>query len=70
LFEEPVVARPASLKLQGAQRVGDVLERVDEAVGEVVGRVDAPLLAGAGMLGELDAVGDLDWRGRKGGRKR
>ena len=40
--------------------MGDVLERVDEAVGKVVGRVDAPLFAGARVLGELDAVGDLE----------
>ena len=34
----------------------DVLQGVDEAVRVVVRGVDAPLVAGMGVLGELDAV--------------
>lgn len=39
---QPVVRGPARLKLQRAQRVGDVLERVHDAVRVVVRGVDAP----------------------------
>mmetsp|Transcript_21006 Transcript_21006/g.50394 ORF Transcript_21006/g.50394 Transcript_21006/m.50394 type:complete len:435 (+) Transcript_21006:558-1862(+) len=45
LVQQPVVRpvdRLALPKLEGAQRVCDVLERVDDAVGEVIRRVDAP----------------------------
>jgi len=43
--QQPVVRpvdRLALPELEGAERVRDVLERVDDAVGVVVGRVDAP----------------------------
>lgn len=53
----PVVAGPPDLKLQGAQRVGDVLNRVTQAVREVVGRVDAPLVTGVGVRHVLDPAG-------------
>lgn len=38
--------------------MGDVLERIHQAVSVVVRGVDAPLVAGMGVLGELDAVRD------------
>ena len=40
-------ANLAGGELEGAERVGDALQRVDNAVGEVVGRIDAPRGAGA-----------------------
>ena len=43
-------------ELQGAQRVRDALERIADAVGEVVHRVDAPVVAGPVMGGVADAV--------------
>jgi hypothetical protein len=55
----PVVGGPPRLELERAERVRDVLERVDEAVRKVVGGVDAPLVAGVRVLDKLDAVGDL-----------
>ena len=55
---EPVVGGAARLELLGAKRVRDVLDGVVEAVGEVVRRVDAPLVAGARMMRVLDAIGD------------
>ena len=44
------------LELQRADRMGHALDRVGLAVGEVVGRVDAPGVAGAGMRRVHDPV--------------
>ena len=46
------------LELLGAQRVGNVLNGVTEAVGEVVGGVDTPGVSGVGVRCVFDAVGD------------
>ena len=57
---EEVVVRPvdglALLELESAERVRDVLERVDDAVRVVVGRIDAPARAGARVRMEHHAV--------------
>ena len=68
VLDEPVVEGPVDLELEGADRVGDALDGVGLAVGEVVGRVDAPGVAGAGMRGVHDpvenGVAQVDvWRG-------
>mmetsp|Transcript_854 Transcript_854/g.3335 ORF Transcript_854/g.3335 Transcript_854/m.3335 type:complete len:239 (+) Transcript_854:995-1711(+) len=55
---EPIVARPARLELESAHGVRDVLERVHEAVREVVRRVDAPRAARVRVRPELDAIGN------------
>ena len=55
-LDEPVVQRTVHVELQGADGVGDVLDGVALAVGVVVHRVDAPLVARAVMVRELDAV--------------
>ncbi len=47
LPDHPVVERPMVLELQRADRMGDVLQRVGDAVRVVVQRIDAPLAAGA-----------------------
>ena len=39
---EPVVWRPSCLELFGAERMGNVFQRIVETMCEVVGRVDAP----------------------------
>ena len=52
----PVVERPVVLELQRADGVRDPLDRVRLAVRVVVHRVDAPLVAGAVVLGVQDAV--------------
>ena len=57
-LDEPVVQRTVHVEFQGADRVGDPLDRVALAVGVVVHRVDAPLVARAVMLGVDDAVHD------------
>ncbi len=44
------------LELQRAQRVRDPLDGIRLAVREVIGRIDAPRIAGAGMRGMQDAV--------------
>ena len=43
-------------KFERAQRVRDVLDAVRLAVGEIIHRVDAPIVAGAVVRGVLDAV--------------
>ena len=58
VVDEPVVERPVVLELQRADRVRDALDGVRLAVGEVVGRVDAPGVARAGVLGVKDPVQD------------
>ena len=58
VVDEPVVERPVVLELQRADRVGDALDGVGLAVGEVVGRVDAPGVARARMLRVEDPVQD------------
>ena len=44
------------LELEGAQGMGDALDGVRLPVGEVVGRIDAPVRAGARMFGMADAI--------------
>ena len=56
VVQHPVVQTTVVLELQGTQRVGNAFQRIADAVGEVVHRVDAPLVAGLMMLSELNAV--------------
>ena len=55
-FDEPVVERPVHVEFQRADGVGDILDRIGLAVGIVVHRVDAPLVAGAVVVCVDDAV--------------
>jgi len=57
-LQKPIVGRSPALELQRAEGVGDVLQRVHDAVRVVVGGVDAPALPGFGVGHVLDAVGD------------
>ena len=56
VVDQPVVQRPVILKLQGADRMGDVFDRIGLAVSKIVGRVNAPCIAGAGMMRVQDAI--------------
>ena len=56
IVEQPVVKRPVILEFQRADRMGHALDRVRLAVGEIVGGIDAPCLAGARMFGVQNAV--------------
>ncbi len=56
LLDIPAVERLVVGELERAHGVGDVLDRIRLAVGVVVHRVDAPLVAGAVMRGVEDAV--------------
>ena len=56
LLDEPVVERPMVFELQRAHGVRDFFERVRLPMRVVVHRIDAPLVAGAVMLGMQDAV--------------
>ena len=58
VVHHPVVERTVRLKLQRAERVRDALERVLNGMGEVVHRVDAPLVALTVMVHIADAVDD------------
>ncbi len=53
---EPVVQRPVVFELERADRMGDAFDRIALSVRVVVRRVDAPGVAGAVMMGVLDAV--------------
>ena len=55
-LDEPVVERTVDVELQGADRMGDVLDGVALSMGEVVHRIDAPLVTRAVVGGVLDAV--------------
>lgn len=50
--------RKKNTKLKGAQGVGNILERIDETVGKVIGGVDAPIIASDGVWYVLDTVGN------------
>ena len=56
IVEEPVVERPVIFEFEGADRVGDALDGIGLAVGEVVARIDRPGGAGARMVRMEDAV--------------
>jgi hypothetical protein len=58
VLEQPVVEWPVDLELERAQGVGDALDGVGLAVGEVVRRVDAPGIARARVGRVDDAVED------------
>ena len=48
-IEKPVVERPVIFELQRADRMGDPFDGIRLAVGEIVGRINTPLIAGAMM---------------------
>ena len=56
LVEDPVVERPVVLELKGADGMGDPLEGVGQAMGEIVHRVDAPVIPGPVMVCPHDPV--------------
>ena len=57
-LDVPVVERAVIFELERADGVRDAFDRIALAVRVVVHRVDAPLVAGAVMLGVEDAVHD------------
>ena len=68
VLDEPVIERPVILEFERAERMGDALDRVRLAVGEVVARIDVPFGAGARVAGVEDAVehrvAEIDVAGR------
>ena len=56
VIEQPVVERTLVFELEGADAVGDVLQRVFDRMREGVHRIDAPRVAGVVVRGPLDAV--------------
>ena len=58
LLDVPVVEGPVVFEFEGADGVGDAFDGIGLAVRVVVHGIDAPLVAGAVMLGVEDAVHD------------
>src|SRR5690606_16020276 len=58
VVQEPLVQGPVILELQGTDRMGDALDGVGLAMGEVVAGIDAPLVTGLVMVGMADPVQD------------
>ena len=56
VIQHPVVQTTVVLEFQRAQRVRNAFQRIADAVGEVVHRVDAPLVTGLVVFSELNAV--------------
>ena len=56
VIQYPVVQTTVILELQRTDGMGDPFQRIGNAVGEVVHRVDAPLVAGLMVLSKLDTV--------------
>src|SRR5260370_16433930 len=56
MLDQPVVKRTMVLEFEGADRMGDPLDRVRLAMREIIGRVDAPSAAGTRMGGVQYAV--------------
>ena len=48
-IEKPIVERPVILELQRADRMSNSFNGIRLAMGEIIGRIDAPLVAGAMM---------------------
>ena len=55
-LDEPVIQGPVHVKLQCANGMRDMLDGIALAVGVIIHGVDAPLVSGTVMVGELDAV--------------
>ena len=56
VVQHPIVQAAVVLELQGTQRVGNAFQRIADAVGEVVHRVDAPLVASLVVFSKFNAV--------------
>ena len=56
VFDEPIVKRSMVFKLQRAQRVGDVFQRIFQRMREIVHRINAPGIAGVVMRRVHDAI--------------
>ena len=56
LFEYPVVERAIILKFQSTDRVGNPFDRISKAMGKVIHRIDAPLVASPVVSYPPDAI--------------
>ena len=56
LLDEPLVQGAVDFEFQRAQAVGDVFDGVTLTVGEIVHRIEAPIVSGSVVVGPLDAV--------------
>jgi len=56
ILNKPIIKRAVVLKLQGTDRVRDALDGILLAVGEIVGRIDHPVIAGLVMWHLADAI--------------
>ena len=56
LVQQPVIQRPVVLKLQRADGMGDPFDGIGLAVGEVIGGVNTPLVAGPVVVRSQDSI--------------
>ena len=56
VLEHPVIQIPSDFELQSAQRIINVLQRIADAMGEVIARVNAPFVARVRMRRVSDSV--------------
>ncbi|MNZ98138.1 hypothetical protein D3C78_1174140 [compost metagenome] len=56
VIQHPVIQTAVVLELQRTQRMGDPFQRIGNAVGEIVHRVDAPFVAGLVVFCKFDTV--------------
>ena len=56
VFKNPIVKRAVHLKFQRTDTVGDALDVIAQAMGEIVHRIDAPFVTGVMVLRVADAV--------------
>ena len=56
LVQHPIVERTMVFKLKRTQRVRDVFQRIGNAMGVVVHRIDQPGIAGSNVVSAFDAI--------------
>ena len=56
LVDQPVIQRAMILEFEGAEGMGDALDGIRLAMGEIIGRIDMPVGSGARMGGVKDAI--------------
>ena len=56
VIQHPVIQGAMIFKLQRANGMGDAFQRIRDAMGVIVHRIDAPFVAGADVMHAADAV--------------
>ena len=56
VVDKPLVQRPVILKLQGAQAVRDLFDRIRLPMGKVIGRINIPGVTGARVMRAANSI--------------